>query len=360
MTVRREGEAIVLANAHLEATLDADGLLVSLRDTASGRESVPAGHPAKLLQLFRDTPNQWDAWDIDAHYSRSVQELRDAESIEIVPSDAAAAAVRITRRFGASSIVETVSLAAGARALELRLDIDWYERQKLLKLAFPLDVHADHASSEIQFGHIQRPTHANTSWDAARFETVAHRWVHVGEPGYGIAVANDSTYGHDVRRATGEDGATVTTVRLSLLRAPLFPDPASDQGEHTMRVSIVPGAGIPEAVEEGYRLNLPLRSVSGSAVEAIEPLVRVEGAVVECVKLAEDRSGDVVVRLYEPHGGRSRVRLEASFDAVAEETDLLERTLDEPRVLLEPAGERRAWAFSVRPFQLVTVRLRRR
>jgi len=159
--------------------------------------------------------------------------------------------------------------------------------------------------------------------------------------------------------ATGEHGATVTTVRLSLLRAPLFPDPESDQGEHAMRVSITPGAGIPDAVEEGYRLNLPLRAMHDAAVDVIAPLVRVDGAVVECVKLAEDRSGDVVVRVYEANGGRSRVRFEASFDAKAEETDLLERSLDEPRVALERVGDR-SWAFDLRPFQLATVRLRGR
>ncbi|WP_448811229.1 alpha-mannosidase [Agromyces bauzanensis] len=358
VTLRREGDAIVLANGLVEATLDGDGLLVSLVDSASEREAVPAGHPAKLLQLFRDTPTQWDAWDIDAHYVRSAQELRDAESIEVVRADAASVVVRIVRRFGASSVVETVSLDAGARAIEVRLDVDWRERQKLLKLAFPLDVLADRASSEIQFGHIQRPTHANTSWDAARFETVAHRWVHVGEPGYGVAVANDSTYGHDVRRTNLDDGAAVTTVRLSLLRAPLYPDPESDQGEHTMRVSIMPGADIPDAVGEGYRLNLPLRTVTDAAAASIEPLIRASGAVVECVKLAEDRSGDVVVRLYEANGSRSTARVVASFDAEASETDLLERVLPSSRARLQPVAERE-WSLQLRPFQLVTLRLAR-
>lgn len=358
---RREGDRIVLENRHLTATLDAGGLLVSLRDRATGREAIPAGSPAKLLQLFRDTPTQWDAWDVDAHYVRSVVELREAESVEIARADAAAADVRIVRRFGESTVVETVTLRADARSLEVDLDVDWRERQKLLKLAFPLDVHADRASSEIQFGHIHRPTHANTSWDAARFETVAHRWVHVGEPGYGVAIANDSTYGHDTRRSTEPDGTSVTTVRLSLLRAPLYPDPESDQGRHRMRVSIMPGAGLPEAVAEGYRLNLPLRTLSGAAAdrpERLDPLVRVEGAVVECVKLAEDRSGDVIVRLYEAFGTRDRARLAASFAAEAWETDLLERRLDDPRVALPPEGDR-AWSFELRPFQLLTVRLRR-
>jgi alpha-mannosidase len=357
-TVSHTGRGFLLRNDRLEAVLDADGLLVSLRDLATGREAIPAGESAKMLQLFRDTPRQWDAWDIDAEYMRSMTELRAAESIEILPSGPERAAVRIIRRFGSSTVEEIVSLGAGARALDVELAIDWHERQKLLKLAFPLDVQAAQAASEIQFGHILRPTHANTSWDAARFETVAHRWVHVGEPGYGVAVANDSTYGHDIRRS-GEGRST--TVRLSLLRAPLYPDPESDQGEHRMRVSIAPGAGIPEAVAEGYRLNLPLRLVDGVGAEALAPVLRVDGAgaVVEAVKLAEDRSGDVVVRLYEAYGGRAPARLHADFQ-VAEvvATDLLERPLSPVGEVLERSADG-SWPLELRPFQLVTIRFRR-
>ncbi|MFF2387985.1 alpha-mannosidase [Agromyces sp. NPDC058104] len=371
-----EDERITLSNAHLEAVLGTDGLLVSLRhrepDGRLGREAIAPGRAGNLLQLFRDTPSQWDAWDIDAHYARNVVELREAESIEIVPAGASPAtddggvAVRVTRRFGASVIVETVSLGADARALEFDFEIDWHERQKLLKLAFPLDVHAERATSEIQFGHIHRPTHANTSWDAARFETPAHRWVHVGEPGYGVAIANDSTYGHDIRRDADavRPGATVTTARLSLLRAPRYPDPEADQGEHRLRVSIMPGAAIPDAIAEGYRMNLPLREVDGVDAASIAPLVEVTGAVVEAVKLAEDASGDVVVRLYEPHGARARARLEASFDADAMATDLLERPFDadDPTgggvgVVLDDSAEPNAWEFDLRPFQIVTLRL---
>ncbi|WP_166879665.1 glycoside hydrolase family 38 C-terminal domain-containing protein [Salinibacterium sp. ZJ450] len=357
-TVSRTAEGIVLQNDRLRATLDADGLLVSLRDLVTGRESIPTGQPSKVLQLFRDTPRQWDAWDIDADYVRTMTELRVADSVEICESGSERVAVRIIRRFGSSTVEETVSLSSGERALDVELAIDWHERQKLLKLAFPIDVQAAQAASEIQFGHILRPTHSNTSWDAARFETVAHRWVHVGEPGYGVAVANDSTYGHDIRR-TGEGRST--TVRLSLLRAPLYPDPESDQGEHRMRVAIAPGAGIPEAVEEGYRLNLPLRPVEGVGVEHIAPLVRVDGAgvVVEAVKLAEDQSGDVIVRLYEAHGGRAAATLSADFDATdAVLTDLLERPTASPETLLAPSADR-SWRLELRPFQLVTIRFRR-
>ena len=118
---------------------------------------------------------------------------------------------------------------------------------------------------------MQRSTDANTSWDVARFEICAHRYVHVGEPGYGLAVVNDSTYGHDVTRTVRPDGGTTTTVRLSLLRAPRFPDPETDQGVHRFRHALVPGAGIGDAVREGWRINLPERRVEGA--QEVAPLV---------------------------------------------------------------------------------------
>ena len=112
----------------------------------------------------------------------------------------------------------------------------------MLKAAFDLNVHCDRAAYETQFGQVVRPTHDNTSWDAARFEVCAHRYVHVAEPGYGVAVVNDTTYGHDVTRRARTGGGTSSTVRLSLLRAPRYPDPETDQGQHRIRYALRPGA----------------------------------------------------------------------------------------------------------------------
>ncbi|MBC7441381.1 MAG: alpha-mannosidase, partial [Ramlibacter sp.] len=359
-TVRRSPAGPVLGNGLVAVTVDADGLFSSVRDLAADRELVPRGARGNLLQLHRDTPTQWDAWDIDEHYKRNTVDLTAAESVEIVLDTPEQVAVRVTRIFGASRVVERISLASGSPAVDLHFEIDWHERQKLLKLAFPLDLHADRAASEIQFGHVFRATHTNTSWDAARFETVAHRWVHVGEPGYGVAVANDSTYGHDVGRSTAEDGRTVTSVRLSLLRAAVFPDPTADQGLHELRVSLRVGAGIPEAVAEGYRLNLPLRTVAGVGGRGLEPLLEVDNpaVVIEAVKLAEDRSGDLIVRLYEAHGSRARARVVRHFEATdVTETDLLERPLASGLAQLSVDGP--ALALELRPFQLVTLRFAR-
>ena len=381
--VARTPAGWVLSNPHVSVTINDDGLFSSVRDQNADREVVPSGAAGNLLTLHRDTPTQWDAWDIDTPHARTFTALTDAESIETIDGlPAGRVGVRITRRFGGSSLIEDVTLAGESSAIDLAFSIDWQERQKLLRLNFALDLQADRAASEIQFGHIFRPTHANTSWDVARFETVAHRWVHVGEPGFGVAVANDSTYGHAISRTvfsssaaaaatsldTGASGAADapgdveitahvgSTVSLSLLRAPVYPDPTADQGQHHLRVSLRVGADIPDAVSEGYRLNLPVRTVTGVSSRPIEPLVTVDNpaVVIEAVKLAEDGSGDVIVRLYEAHGTRARARVIRSFEAAAAgETDLLERSLAPAAII---AADGPALTLELRPFQLVTLR----
>ncbi|GAA5205163.1 alpha-mannosidase [Microbacterium kyungheense] len=349
-----EGSGWVLDNGIVRATVDERGLVVSAVDLASGREVVPPGRAAGLLQLHRDTPTQWDAWDVDVHYRNTVRDLTDVVAIGVEGS-----AIVVERSFSGSTVVERISLAEGSRVVSFAFELDWHEKQKLLKLAFPLDLHADRAASEIQFGHIERSTHTNTSWDAARFETVAHRWIRVAEPDFGVAVVNDSTYGHDVtREQRDERGGTITIARLSLVRAALFPDPTQDQGRHELRVGLVVGADVADAVAEGYRFNLPRRRVEGAGVEAIAPLVAVDrpGVVVEAVKLAEDGSGDVVVRLYEALGVRARATLTAGFDAAGvRQVDLLEREVPADGVVVDGDAVR----LDLRPFQIVTVRFAR-
>jgi alpha-mannosidase len=296
----------------------------------------------------------WDAWDVDEFYRNTVTDLTDVD--EVV---ADGNAVRIVRSFGASRVTQVLSLAAGERRLLIDTEVDWHETEKFLKLAFPLDVHAERYASETQFGHFHRPTHTNTSWEAAKFEACNHRFVHMEEPGWGVAVVNDSTYGHDVTRTVRSDGenGTTTTVRVSLLRAPRFPDPETDQGVHRFRHALVPGATIGDAVREGWRINLPERQVTGG--QEVAPLVSVDqdAVVVTAVKLADDGSGDVVVRFHEAHGGRARATLTVDFpfDSV-EATDLLERPSAEAE---EVTREGDQLTLRLRPFELVTLRFGR-
>jgi alpha-mannosidase len=345
----------VLDNGLVRVSLSADGLLESVRDLVADRE-VLAG-PGNLLQLHTDLPNYWDAWDIGRHYRHQYTDLTAVDAIRVVEAGPLVGAIAVERSFGASRVTQTITVRAGSKRVDVLTEVDWHEREKLLKAAFPLDVHADRTAAEIQFGHVFRPTHANTSWDAARFELYAHRWIHAGEPGYGVALLTDSTYGYDAGRTTRADGGTTTTVRLSLVRAPRSPDPQADQGAHRFRYALLPGADIADAVAEGYAVNLPLRVSTGTAAATPPPLVQVEEAVVEAVKLADDGSGDVVVRLYEPLGGRARTRLTAGFPvARAEVVDLLERPqFDAPLPVDDDGGV----PIALRPFQILTLRLKR-
>ncbi|GGN28245.1 alpha-mannosidase [Streptomyces fuscichromogenes] len=347
-------DGLVLDNGVVRIVVDTDGLVASAYDIAAGREALAPGTRGNLLQLHQDFPNQWDAWDIDAFYRNNVRDLTAAESVTALPGGG----VRVVRTFGDSRVEQTLTLPPGTRRLLVDTVVDWHEREKLLKAAFPLDLRAAHSSAEIPFGHVDRPTHTNTSWDAAKFEVCAHRFLHVGEPDWGAALVNDSTYGHDITRDVRPDGGTTTTVRLSLLRAARFPDPDQDQGTHRLRYALVVGADLHDAVREGYHLNLPERVLPGSG--PVEPLIAVdnEGVVIETVKLADDRSGDIVVRLYEAHGVRARATLTPGFalDSVTV-TDLLERPLEDPAsCAVTEAGEIR---LSLRPYQILTVRLRR-
>ncbi|MFD7098486.1 alpha-mannosidase, partial [Streptomyces xanthophaeus] len=354
----RHGGGHVLANGRLLVEIDGRGLIVSAYDLEGRRESLAPGAAANLLQIHPDFPNMWDAWDIDAFYRHKVTDLVALDSMEVAGSGPDAATVTVTRSFGSSTAVQTVTLRAGARTVDLVTDVEWHETEKLLKAAFPLDVKAERSASETQFGHVHRATHTNTSWEAAKFEICAHRWIHVEEPGWGVALLNDSTYGHDVTRDVRPDGGQTTTVRLSLLRAPRYPDPETDQGGHTLRFSLAPGAQIGDAVREGHALNLPERVLTGAG--PVAPLLAVDNdaVVVEAVKLAEDRSGDVIVRLYESRGGRATAVLTPGFAATAAvESDLLERPL--PGAAVAAPAPDGTVALTLRPFQIVTVRLHR-
>ena len=360
--VTRAGGDLVLDNGVVRVTLSAEGLVTSAVDLGSGRDAIAPGGAAGLLQLHPDLPNKWDAWDVDRFDRNRVRDLRAAESLDLSVDERGVARVTVDRAISADSTVRQVfSLAPGSRTLHVEQVTNWHEVEAFLKVAFPLDVRADHTSAETQFGHQRRATHVNTSWEVARFETSMHRFVHVEEPGFGVALVNDSTYGYDVMRNWVGDGTVTTTLRLSLLRAPRFPDPDTDHGVHTHRYGLVIGTGLEGAAREGVWLNTPAREVEGA--RGFEPLVRVEGAGValSSVKLAADRTGDLVVRVHEVLGGRASgtVGVDADVASVAEVT-LLEEVLDQPAPELAGGDGPAVVEVDLGPFEVRTLRFSRR
>jgi alpha-mannosidase len=262
--------------------------------------------------------------------------------------------VRCTRTIGKTHASQTIRLDHDARMLRFTTDVEWNERETLLKAAFPVAVSAERWAGETQFGHVFRPTTANTSWEAAKFEACAHRWAHVGEPGFGVALLNATNYGHEVRRATLVDGYACTLMRLSLLRGPNFPDPDADHGHHTLRYAIAPGVEIGDAVELGYALGDALRPVSAAPVKALvtssEP-----AAVIDTVKLAEDGSGDLIVRVYEARGSRVATTLHFSVPlARVRPVNLLERVHNENKRMECDGGTVR---LALRTCEIATIRV---
>lgn len=344
-TLEEGPDGWVLANELVRVAVDREGLITSAVDLMRGRELLPAGEVANLLQFHQDFPNQYDAWDVDRFYRNSVRDLRDATGIDAEVVDGTPT-LRIARAFGDSRTEQVLRLAPGSRTLEFEQVTDWHETEKFLKVAFPLAIRAEHTLAETQFGAVRRVTHTNTSWEAAKFETSMHRYVlaseEVTEPGgargeFGAALVTDSTYAFDVTRDSTPEAGVTTTLRLSLLRAPRYPDPETDQGVQRHRYGLVIGADLPEATRAGYALNSARRPRAGVPVA---PLVAAsEGIVVSAVKLAADRSGDLIVRVYEPYGRRVSGELRFGVPvAEVREASLIEDALTDASLATAPAA----------------------
>ncbi|HTW98573.1 MAG TPA: glycoside hydrolase family 38 C-terminal domain-containing protein, partial [Acidimicrobiales bacterium] len=275
--MRDDTGRLVLSNGRLEVLLGEEAVIESLVDLAGGRELLAPGRRANLLQLHPDHPVRWDAWDLDGFYRHAHDDLLALDEMTIVTAGPDEAVVRIERSFGASRVTQRLRLRRGERRLRIETEVDWHEHERILKLAIPLDLHVPAVSAEIQFGHLREQIGENTSWEAARFEQRWHRFAHLaepGEPGYGVAIANDSLYGYDVAHEQRPGGGLTTTWRCSLVRGPRFPDPRADAGIHRSVVELWPGASLFEAVRAGYGCNLPLRLVRGGGVLA--PIVTLE------------------------------------------------------------------------------------
>jgi alpha-mannosidase len=346
-------ERAVLANDELRIELDERGEIAALFDRQAGRELIPAGRQANQLVLYEDRPLRWDAWDIDIFYEQKPYPVHDISDWQIVERGPLRAAIELTRRCGQSEIRQRICLWRDSRRIDFVTTVDWHERQMLLRALFPLDLNATSATCEIQFGAVERPTHRNTSWDLARFEVCAQRWVDLGEGDYGVALLNNGKYGHSLRD---------NVLGLSLLKSPIFPDREADIGRHQFTYSLLPHAGDWRAagvVRRAYELNAPLIAVPlpqrpDSDAPRQNSFLSVAGdhVVVETIKLADDGDG-LIVRLYEAHNQRGQASLRfGRAVASAEETDLLERS----RGPLAVDGD--TVQVAVRPFEVKTLRVR--
>ncbi len=319
------------------------GQLIRIFDRIANREVLEAGRIGNDLQIFEDKPLMFDAWDIDIFYQEKMEHVDQVKVIEQQEIGALFTSIRFQWSYGSSTISQDMILYADQPRIDFKTTVDWQERQRLLKVAFPVDVRTTEATYDIQYGNVKRPTHWNTSWDYARFESVGHKWADIQEPGYGVSLLNDSKYGYDIKD---------NVLRLSLLKAPTFPDPEGDRGEHRFTYSLLPHLGDwrgAEVPQQAYYLNDRLKVTPGEKEASEQSFIASNANYIEidAVKQAED-SKEVIVRLHEFHGRRGQVRLISDLGIVSWQTcDLMERK--------EGAKQEGDIVFDITPYEIKTI-----
>ncbi len=343
--------AVTLDNGVVSLAIDKKtGCVTSLK--THGLETIAAGACGNQLQTFKDTPKQYDAWNIDPGTLDKMTPIEGVDSVALVDRGALRAAVRVARTWQSSKFVQELSLDEGADFVEVANDVDWHETHVLLKAAFPLAATSGKASYEIPYGSIERTTKRDNSWEKAQFEVPALRWADLGDDKQGLSVLNDSKYGYD---------AVGNLLRLTLLRSPTWPDPDADRGTQHFTYAMYPHAGgwkQAQTVRRGYEMNDPIRAAQVFAHEGAMPAQGSWGAVenpnvtLTALKKAEDADA-LVYRMYEWAGTAGEVKLKVPAGAqYAVETNLMEK-VEGPHLAL--SGD--TVTVPIKPYEILTIQV---
>ncbi|KAK1887530.1 Alpha-mannosidase 2C1 [Dissostichus eleginoides] len=343
---------LLMENGILRTVVNKDGTLASLYLINANREAISDSCHGNQFVMFDDVPLYWDAWDVmDYHLQTRKPVVEVVQPPHLVYSDGLRGSVRFTLRISdKSTITQEIIMDAMCPYIKFNTKVTWAESHKFLKVEFPVRVRSPNATYEIQFGHLQRPTHRNTSWDWARFEVWGHKWADLSEHNFGVALLNDCKYGYSVHK---------NTMTLSLLRAPKAPDVNADMGTHQFTYAIMPHTGSfqdASVIQAAYNLNFPLRPIRCPA--DTEPWsafsISTAAVILETIKQAEDRMGALVVRLYESHGSSVTATLRTTFPIrEAWHCDLLEKP-DPTRPAHITSG---GITLDFSPFQIVSLLL---
>lgn len=337
----------LLENDVYKIVFEENGTIKSIFDKQNQRNVIADNRGANILTVYEDTG---DAWDFPIHYDET-----PGDSLTLVSKDIYLNGPKTTRvnsfEYGASKFRQEVVLTGGSRRIDFITSVDWCERNKMLRTSFPVNVFATEASCEIQFGNIKRPTHRNTTWDMAKYEICAHKWIDLSQGDYGVALLNDCKYGHKVLD---------NNIDLNLLRSSSFPDVEADRAVHEFTYSLYPHKGDyirGEVVKAGYELNMPLTVIpikaGRRALSEASPFVNVvtENIIIEAVKKCEDDKG-LIIRLYECHGIGIAAKVEVGFEAKdIELVDLMEEKID------QQSFDKKTQIITFKPFEIHTLKI---
>ncbi|KAJ3337800.1 Alpha-mannosidase 2C1 [Gonapodya sp. JEL0774] len=342
-----------MENDFLTLSVDVRGRICSLVDKSTGRNAIASGGLGNVFKIYEDVPLFWDAWDVEIYH---LEKGWDAVTGSVAISEKGPARAVLVARHPittTSSLTQKIILTATSRMVEFETEVEWQENRRFLKVEFQFDIVSDFATYETAFGSLQRPTHANTSWDIAKFEVCGHKFADLSEFGFGCAILNDCKYGYATRD---------NTMRLSLIRSPKSPDDTCDMGHHTFRYAVYPHKGTfaeSDVVKMGYQFNVQsVVKLSTSSPEIAQSFFQVESenVVLDTIKLAEDDLGAVIIRLYDAYGGRSRVTVKTILPLIGvAKTNGLED--EESHLEFYTDGGVACFSFDVQPFKIVTLKL---
>lgn len=353
-TITRRAKACNEASSFTENTVetpyyivswDDKGRIVRLYDKSADREVIPEGKFANVIQIFEDKPRCFDAWELESTIDLKKEEIPCDGNI-VKTKNELGYFIHFTYNYNNSKIMQTMCLYNDKRRIDFKTVVDWKESQKILKTAFSVDIRGVFARYDVQEGNIVRPITRNTSWEAAKFEVVAHKWADLSETGYGVALLNDCKYGYDIK----ED-----TMRLSLLKSATDPDYSADYGTHEFTYSLYPhkeewyNSGLEE---EAFDLNSPVVVLDGASALGNESLISFDAKniVLDAFKKAENEEA-YVLRFHEYTGRRGKINLKTglNFDSWCE-SDLMENPLGE--------WKQTAMEVEVKPYEIKTIMLK--
>lgn len=304
------------------------GQLTSIYDKENKREVLAKGERGNVLQMFEDKPMAHEAWDIDIFYKEKMREVKDLQSVELIEDGNLKAVIRFKYKYMNTTISQDMIVYANRNRIDFKTNVDWREKKQLLKVAFVVDIRSTMATYDVQFGNVKRPTHWNTSWDRARFESVAQQWVDLSERNYGVSLLNNCKYGHDIKD---------NVIRLTLLKSATHPDPVQDQGEQNFTYSLLPHSGDfidGNTVKHAYELNQPLRAIKGMLKSEVKKqLFKFNDAniLVDAIKKAEDEDM-IIIRFHEYSGSRQNISIDSDYEITGwMETNLMEKPIENLR-----------------------------
>lgn len=328
-------------------TIDEQGLFTSIYDKQQEREILKDGLQGNLMRIYEDKPIYFDNWDIDIYYSEKFWDINTLERMEWTEHGTVRAALELERRVSNSVIRQKIYFYANNRRIDFETYVDWKEHQHLLKVHFPVNIHTDEATFDIQFGNVTRKTHSNTSWDMARFESCGQKWIDLSEGHYGVSLLNDCKYGHSVK-----DG----NMALTLIKSGIEPNPVTDQEEHYFTYALYPHQGNwkeGKTAMEAAKLNVPAYAVNAGAIFTDYSFVSVdkENIMLETVKKAEDGRG-FIIRLYEYENALTKAKVTFAMNsAEVEECNLLEEKLE------DVTCENGSFKVKIKPYEIKTFRI---